>query len=256
MKDNDKILEKNRYSKRSRLNLIERPAQKKEYYGINNMAEYLAEPYLLYQELISNYVNPTSVVLELGSGEGRHTKAILQTGAKLIACDISHESLIILEKNLVNIGDLQVVVCDMEYLPFRSQSFDVICSAGSLSYGDKHLVDTEIKRLLKREGVFIAVDSLNHNPIYRLNRWFHYIRNNRSGGTLRNMPTVTRIDSLSGFFKTSNVYYFGSITFMMPILSLILGEGLSAKLSRSIDKLVSVRKSAFKFVICLRGAEK
>ena len=35
------------------------------------------------------------------------------------------------------------------------------------------LVKKEIYRTLKKDGHFICVDSLNHNPIYRLNRFFN-----------------------------------------------------------------------------------
>jgi ubiquinone/menaquinone biosynthesis C-methylase UbiE len=37
-------------------------------------------------------------------------------------------------------------------------------SAGSLSYGDNDIVMNEIYRVLKLQGVFIAIDSLNNNP--------------------------------------------------------------------------------------------
>jgi ubiquinone/menaquinone biosynthesis C-methylase UbiE len=47
----------------------------------------------------------------------------------------------------------------------------LIVSAGSLSYGDNDKVLDEIYRVLKNKGAFIAIDSLNNNPIYRLNRF-------------------------------------------------------------------------------------
>jgi ubiquinone/menaquinone biosynthesis C-methylase UbiE len=53
----------------------------------------------------------------------------------------------------------------MEKLPFANQSFDIIVSAGSLSYGDNDIVMNEIYRVLKLQGVFIAIDSLNNNNI-------------------------------------------------------------------------------------------
>ena len=40
----------------------------------------------------------------------------------------------------------------MEKLPFKNESFDVICSAGSLSYGDNNKVMSEIYRILKLGG--------------------------------------------------------------------------------------------------------
>ena len=64
----------------------------------------------------------------------------------------------------------------MEDLPFSNNSFDVVASAGSLSYGSKKIVDKEILRILRPNGIFICVDSLNNNPIYRFNRFQNYLR--------------------------------------------------------------------------------
>jgi hypothetical protein len=36
---------------------------------------------------------------------------------------------------------------------------------------------------LKNKGAFIAIDSLNNNPIYRLNRYLHYLKGERSLST-------------------------------------------------------------------------
>ena len=40
-------------------------------------------------------------------------------------------------------------VADMEHLPFDDHTFDVICMAGSLSYGDNQIVMNEIYTYLK-----------------------------------------------------------------------------------------------------------
>jgi ubiquinone/menaquinone biosynthesis C-methylase UbiE len=45
----------------------------------------------------------------------------------------------------------------MEKLPFADQSFDLIVSAGSLSYRDNDIVMNEIYRVLKLQGVFIRL---------------------------------------------------------------------------------------------------
>lgn len=61
------------------------------------------------------------------------------------------------------------MVADMEQLPFENESFNIVTSAGSLSYGYQIKVDYEIRRVLKPNGFFICVDSLKHNPIYKIN---------------------------------------------------------------------------------------
>ena len=38
----------------------------------------------------------------------------------------------------------------------------------------------EIYRVLKQGGILIIVDSLNHNPVYKFNRWIHYLYGNNN----------------------------------------------------------------------------
>ena len=140
-------------------------------------------------------------------------------------------------------------IANMEQLPFENKSFDVVTSVGSLSYGDEKKVDSEIHRIIKPTGYFICVDSLNNNPIYRLNRYIHYLKKERSKLTLLNMPTIQRIVSLTSRYKKVEVKYFGSISFMIPILSKLLSDNSAADFSNYVDKITKVKKSAFKFVL-------
>jgi ubiquinone/menaquinone biosynthesis C-methylase UbiE len=142
-------------------------------------------------------------------------------------------------------------VADMEKLPFKNESFDVICSAGSLSYGDNNLVMKEIYRVLKLGGVAVLVDSLNNNPIYRLNRYINYIKGNRTESTLKRMPNVNLIDEYIKKFGYGKVKFFGSISWAFPILKLLLSEKLITKISNFLDKYFKIKKSAFKFVLIL-----
>jgi ubiquinone/menaquinone biosynthesis C-methylase UbiE len=56
--------------------------------------------------------------------------------------------------------------------------------------GDNDKVLDEIYRVLKNKGAFIAIDSLNNNPIYRLNRYLHYLKGERSLSTIARMPDL------------------------------------------------------------------
>ncbi|MFH1974980.1 MAG: class I SAM-dependent methyltransferase [Pseudomonadota bacterium] len=150
-------------------------------------------------------------------------------------------------------GQVGTRVADMESLPFENNSFDVVTCAGSLSYGEPDLVDAEVRRVLRSGGIFICVDSLNHNPIYRFNRWIHYRKGDRTKSTLLRMPTLDRIQSISRGFKNSEVRFFGAVSYLMPILARIIGQSHAAKVSDAIDRLVHVRRSAFKFVLVARG---
>ena len=141
------------------------------------------------------------------------------------------------------------MVADMELLPFENESFDVVTIACSLSYGDAKKVDSEIHRVIKPGGFFICVDSLNHNPIYKFNRYIHFLRGARSKMTLLNMPTISRLKSLKKSYSSIVVKYFGCISYLMPMLAKIIKDRRAAHFSDLADKIFSVKGSAFKFVL-------
>ena len=63
------------------------------------------------------------------------------------------------------------------------------------------------------------------------------------------MPTQHLIDSYSSQFGSSEVKYFGSLIWISAVLKWFLsGETISILLNHA-DKLVNVKKSAFKFTI-------
>ena len=201
-----------------------------------------------YRKMLSD-VPPGSKVLEIGAGMGENTECLLEGGFTVCATDISSNSVRLLEKRFGTLEEFSARMADMEALPFPDGSFDVICSAGALSYGDNCIVRNEIYRVLKPGGSFIAFDSLNHNPIFKLNRYIHFLRGHRSKSTLQRMPTQHLIDSYTSQFGSSEVKYFGSLIWISALLKWILsGETISILLDHA-DNLVNVKKSAFKFTI-------
>ena len=174
---------------------------------------------------------------------------MLSSGAKINLSDISLKSLEVVKKKYTNYSNYRTSIADIENLPFESNAFDIVASAGTLSYGDNKLVLSEIYRVLKNDGKFICVDSLNHNSIYRLNRYLHYLKGKRTYSTLSRIPTFDLIDEYKKYFGTTETYLFGSISWMMPILSKFIDEGLVKNFSDWFDQKVAVQKSAFKFVL-------
>ena len=251
----DKSIERERYENRARLALDSEARLDQRKLGAAGISPALRAPYELYEQVILELVSSRHEVLELGAGSGFHTAALLRTGARVTATDISPSSLALLEKNLGSsaTGCLQCRVADMESLPFESRKFDVVVCAGSLSYGDPAMVDSEVLRVLRPGGAFVCVDSLNHNPIYRLNRWLNYRRGERTWSTLRRIPDMRRIEELSRHFASVKVRYFGSITWAMPARERLLGPAKAVRVSEVLDDFVGVRRSAFKFVMAAEG---
>lgn len=249
----DRKIEYLRYEKRAEYILSARSnvSDAESSHGSLMIQPIYRDPYIFYEKCIREYVSQEHDVLELGSGTGLHTYVLTQTGARIVASDISGHSLVVLAQQIG--GAINTLVADMEALPCKASSFDVVAAAGSLSYGDPGMVDAEVRRVLRPGGTFVCVDSLNHNPIYRLNRWIHYLRGERTKSTLLRMPTTARIQSISKGFRKVEVSYFGAASYMMPIIAYIIGQDNSAIVSRMIDRLIRVRKSAFKFVLVAHG---
>ena len=90
----------------------------------------------------------------------------------------------------------------------------------------------------------------NESLIYRFNRYLHYLRGNRTKSTLMRMPDLALIEKYGISFGRYEVAFFGSITFLFPILRLFLPDHAILGLSQSVDSFFKVKRSAFKFVLC------
>lgn len=242
---NDKDIELNRYDQRAKEFL------KKEKNKFDKSPAFLDVPYEYYFKLFKKFKSKNNL-LEIGAGIGENTFRLIQMDFNVCATDISPNSVEVMKKKFSKYKNFSTRIADIEKLPFVNCSFDLICSAGSLSYGNNQLVMKELYRVLKSNGSIIIVDSLNENPMYRINRYFHYLKKKRSKSTLINMPSLKLINDYIDTFGFGKVKYFGSITWLYPILSVFLSENKITEFSNWFDAKINVKKSAFKFVLILK----
>ena len=248
---NDKLIEKKRYD-----NLANLLLQKKKKVVLNQNLD--SSQYSNYLNIPTNYyfnlfksLKKNSKLLEIGAGTGTNTTKLLDMSFDICATDISPKSVEVMNKKFSKYKNFSSKVADMEDLPFKKESFDIICSSGSLSYGNNDIVIEQIYRLLKPQGRVVILDSLNNSPIYKLNRLIHYYKGNRTKSTLERMPDLDLINKYIKKFGYGKVKYFGSITWAYPILNVILTENLVCKFSNWIDEKFKIKGSAFKFVLIL-----
>ena len=95
----------------------------------------------------------------------------------------------------------------------------------------------------------MLVDSLNANPIYRLNRRIHWLRGDRTVSTLRSMPTQRSISVLTAQFEECTIQYFDHWVFLFPILRLALGQACADLVLRWLNATISPNWMAFKLVL-------
>jgi ubiquinone/menaquinone biosynthesis C-methylase UbiE len=240
---NDKYIEIRRYNQRALQILNCKTIRKKR------IKHYIKVPYQYYFSFIKKLKK--NKLLEIGAGTGENTFRLIKMKFDVCVTDISAKSVELMIQKYSKYKNFSSKVADMEKLPFKNESFDVICSAGSLSYGDNNRVMNEIYRVLKFGGKAVFVDTLNNNPIYRFNRYIHYIKGNRSLSTLKRMPNLNLIEKYIKKFGYGKVKFFGSITWAFPLLKIILSEKLITKISNWVDQTLKIKKSAFKFVLIL-----
>lgn len=254
MKKDDKTVELARYDQRAQNSLSNGDYGDELLLGSEIVPEYFKAPYLYYEAQVAHNIHQSCNVLELGAGSGMHTLTLLKTGASITTSDISPSSLEVIKKKYSpHFQNLRTEVADIETLPFGDDTFDVVCCAGSLSYGALDKVLTEVTRILKPGGAFICVDSLNNNLIYRFNRWVHYLKGERTKSTLINMPNIARLKVICRLFENADLHYYGSISYLMPLVSKVFGEKTSAQISNTVDNFFGIKRSAFRFVLVAKG---
>ncbi len=246
-KRSDLDIECERYSKR---------AEKNKHYKKNSQVKkrknnLIDAPYIeiYFKSLIKNSKKGLKI-LEICCGEGESSEAILKNYQDITFVDISKNSLDVFKKNCSSFltKSISFKVCNMEFLPFDNETFDIVACAGGLSYGNNKLVLNEIHRILKPNGIFIAIDSLNENPIYKLNRYMHYLRGNRTKSTLKRMPDSKLLEDYKRKFGITKINYSGKLIWILYPLSKIIGYKKSKILSDFFDKNLPNWMS-FKFII-------
>ncbi len=246
-KKSDLDIECERYSKRAKKN-----KQNSKHSQVKKRKNNLIDaPYIeiYFKSLIRNSKKGLKI-LEICCGEGESSGAILENYQDITFADISKNSLDVIKKNCSSFltKSISFKECNMEFLPFKNETFDIVACAGGLSYGNNKLVLNEIHRILKQNGLFIGIDSLNENPIYKLNRYIHYLRGNRTKSTLKRMPDRKLLEDYKSKFGITKINYSGKLIWMLYPLSKIIGYKKSKILSDFFDKNLPNWMS-FKFII-------
>ena len=246
-KKSDLDIERERYSKRA-----EKNKQNSKLFQVKKRKHNLIDaPYIeIYFKSLLRNSNKDFKLLEICSGEGQCSEPILKYYKDITFTDISKNSLDVIKRSYSSFltESISFKECNMELLPFDSEIFDIVACAGGLSYGDNQLVLNEIHRVLKPNGKFICIDSLNENPIYKLNRYMHYLRGNRTKSTLKRMPDRKLLNKYKLKFGFTKIIYSGTLIWILYPLSKIIGYKKSKILSDFFDKNLPTWMS-FKFIM-------
>lgn len=100
-------------------------------------------------------------ILEIGCGGAQNSIVLLKWGAEAYGIDLSRKQ-IIYGKRLANKegAKISLIVGNMEELPFKDKSFDIVTTSISLLYvPDLHAAIAEANRVLVKNGHFVFSES-------------------------------------------------------------------------------------------------
>lgn len=112
----------------------------------------IKQRYLLAEKLSSK-----KSVLEVGAGHGIAVNLLSGVASDYIAGEFSNENIRIINDR--GIGNLKFVQMDAHNIPFKNKSFDLIIAMAMIYYLDIEKFLTEVKRLLKPNGVLFFCTS-------------------------------------------------------------------------------------------------
>lgn len=150
----------------------------KSYENYATIQKYSAQKLTKY---LTNYLNRSAKILDLGSGTGLISKNLAKNNVDIFSCDLSFDML--LKNNFCN----KNINCNFEDLPFKESSFDVLISSFSLQWiQDFEKVFLEFYKILKPNGIlcfslpvensFLEIKEINPNIINDLQS-FDFYRN-------------------------------------------------------------------------------
>jgi len=245
----DQSIERNRYNQRAAAAL---GAKKVTNFGPDGALGVPADfraPYIQFEAAIAKQSRPGLKALDVCCGDGLHSMTAARLGVEVTVCDIAENNLLLAEQRAARAGlAIRSFVANAESIPERAETYDILTCAGSLSYVDLDTFLGEVRRVLRPGGAFVFVDSLNHNPIYRFNRWVRYLRGQRSKSTLERMPTLATLARIRQDFPDLEVSFHGVFSFLIPTLNSMGLSRLGVWLDEKASSLHVLDRFAFKVV--------
>ncbi len=219
--------------------------------GADGIPEELRRPYLRFASLVCSLNKPGDAVLDLCCGDGQFSFVAASVGARVTGLDFSDRALVLAARRTPEAlhERMHWVQGDCEQLPFEDGAFGGVTCAGGLSYGDWQRVRDEIFRVLRPGGWFVAVDSYNHSPIYRFNRWLHRLRGRRTAMVNRRIPNRRWLAQWSERFPGTQVEHFDVLAFLLPLLRLWCDGRQAGCWVEAREPRGRLREWAFKIVV-------
>ncbi|MBI2110495.1 class I SAM-dependent methyltransferase [Candidatus Woesearchaeota archaeon] len=109
------------------------------------------------RKYLLKHITKNAKVLEVGCGDGRSIKDILDVTTNIVGIDHDEKAVADVKNNFKDYKTIRILKAKAENLPFENKEFDfVICMTTFANFADsKQKVLSEMKRVLKDDGFII-----------------------------------------------------------------------------------------------------
>jgi len=150
---------------------------------------------------IAENLNMRNLCVDVGCGTGFVTGFEMSLYKAVVATDISRRMLEVARKRLGHFASLNLVVCDAEFLPLKSEIADLVSVSSVLHHLPKPFSSmTEMSRILKEGGFLYVTREPNFQRLRRFFDFFDYVIVRKLAKLLRRLLLFG-----SGFYCEPNV---------------------------------------------------
>jgi len=156
-------------------------------------------------------------VLDYGCGRGELSFDLIAHGARSVTGIDFSEVPIEQARSAATAGDVRGVrflVMDATATDFADEQFDVVVGKAILHHLDLERSLTELRRLVRPEGIVVLLEPLGHNPLLRLFRWLTPSLRTADEQPLR-MPDL---DVCRRHFASVDLFHFNLFTLLLLVV--------------------------------------
>lgn len=263
-----KQIEKEHYNKVVK-NKLEKPKKKGRQFGLKTNELIWQSQFYLVEEKIKQIVRERRDAglivrfLDYGCGTGIYSILPAKEGAEVRGIDISEES-IDYAKRLARENKVEektsFLLMDCEETDFSDNFFDIVFNCGSLSCLDRKKAFLEISRILKKDGFFISLDTLGHNPFLNLNRKMNFKKGRRTKQTFQNVLKMEDIEITKDYFEKREIHFYYFLTPALIFFQKLPGFKYFLFVFETIDKVFLkipfLKKYAFRVIFIFSNPKK
>ena len=223
-------------------------------------SQFFSDSEEIFDKLVED-LSSGSIVLEIGSGVGKHSCIAATRAKKVYATDVSEEGLKIASAEASRLGvqnKIEFQVADAERLAYPDKSFDLIVNHEVFSSIDLDAAFPELHRVLKDGGLILSKETLGHNVLFNLKRKLNELRGKRTKWAVSHIWREENFSKYENLFRLRQKKYFHLLVLFLAPLYFLPWNAIKKPiitiaqfLDNFLLKIPFIQRQAFKQIFIL-----